>query len=45
MIGNGILVYATSNREFFASYTLGGFGNVRMDNDGSANAVVSEMYT
>ena len=29
----------TSKRKFFASYTPSDFGNVRVGNDGSANAV------
>ena len=39
MIDSGASVCATSKREFFASYTPGDFGSVRMGNDGSTNTV------
>ena len=39
MIDSGALVHATSKREFFASYTSGDFGSVRMGNDKSANTI------
>ncbi|KAL0551899.1 hypothetical protein IC582_010991 [Cucumis melo] len=39
VIDSGASVHATSKREFFASYTPGDFGSVRMGNDGSTNVV------
>ncbi|KAA0040427.1 Retrovirus-related Pol polyprotein from transposon TNT 1-94 [Cucumis melo var. makuwa] len=39
VIDSGASVHATSKREFFASYTPGDFGSVRMGNDGPTNVV------
>ena len=39
VIDSDASIHATSQRDFFAYYTFGDFGSVRMGNDGSAKAI------
>ncbi|KAA0050388.1 Integrase, catalytic core [Cucumis melo var. makuwa] len=45
VIDSGASVHATLKRKFFASYTPGDFGSVKMSNDRSTNAVgIGDVY-
>ena len=45
VIDSGASVHATLKRKFFAFYTPGDFGSVKMSNDRSTNAVgIGDVY-